>query len=124
MDVLANLLTSIRNAQMAQHTTARVPDTKLNRAVLDVLVKSKYLQSVTSAEATFPTLHISFQPTVAIEHIKLISKQGRRIYTDAASIPMVRQGRGIVILSTNQGVMTGKEAHKKNIGGEILCEVY
>jgi len=124
MDTLANLLTSLRNAQLARHTATRVPDTKLNKAILEVLVKTGYLSGVISVDATFPTLQATFAADRPMEKIRLISKRGRRVYVSADKIPVIRYGRGMVVLSTNAGVMPGHEAYKKKLGGELLCEVY
>jgi small subunit ribosomal protein S8 len=121
MDHIANLITSIRNAEMVRHSALTVPNSKLSRAVLDVL---KERGMVTSYEAAERTIDITLPQPVSLHHYKRVSKSGRRIYTNSHTIPIVQRGFGSVIISTSEGVMSGQEARKRKIGGEILCEIY
>jgi len=121
MDHLSNLITSIRNAEMVRHTQLTAPNNKLSRAVLDVLKETKYVSSYAVEEQK---LVIKLAQPVKLHHYKRVSKPGRRVYRPAGNIPLVMRGFGMVIVSTPEGVMTGDQARKRKIGGEILCEVY
>jgi small subunit ribosomal protein S8 len=127
-DPIADLLTRIRNAAMVGKTEVRVPTSKLKKVVAEQLVKNKYLESV-KLEDGKPrgTLVITINKTgenSVINEINRISKPGRRVYVASADIPKVKQGRGIVLVSTSKGVMTGGEAVKQKLGGELLLKVY
>lgn len=127
-DQIADLITRIRNAIMVGKTEVRVPTSKLKVAVAEALQDAGYIDSC-EVEAGEPrgTLHIiiNAEGTPArITEIKKISKPGRRVYTTVEEIPVVKSGRGIVLISTSKGIMTGKEAKKQHLGGEILVKVY
>jgi small subunit ribosomal protein S8 len=127
-DPIADLLTRIRNAGMVGKTEVRVPASKLKKVVAEQLVKNKYLVSV-KLEDGKPrgTLVIEIArpgENCVITEITRVSKPGRRVYLAAADIPKVKQGRGIVLVSTSKGVMTGGEAVKQKLGGEVLLKVY
>jgi small subunit ribosomal protein S8 len=127
-DPIADLLTRIRNAAMVGKTEVRVPTSKLKKVVAEQLVKNRYLESV-KLEDGKPrgTLVITINKTgenSVINEINRISKPGRRVYVASADIPKVKQGRGIVLVSTSKGVMTGGEAVKQKLGGELLLKVY
>ena len=122
MDHLSNLLTSIRNAELAGLSSTRVVNTKLSLALLAVLKDKKFIASF--SEGDDRKIDVILSQPVERHHYRRISKPSRRIYTDSKSIPTVRQGIGMVILSTPEGVMTGQSARKRHLGGEILCEVY
>ncbi len=127
-DPIADLLTRIRNAAMVGKNEVRVPTSKLKKVVAEQLVKNKYLTSV-KLEDGKPrgTLVITINKPGAnsvINEITRVSKPGRRVYVAAADIPKVKQGRGIVLVSTSKGVMTGSEAVKNKLGGELLLKVY
>jgi len=122
MDHISNLLTAIRNAELASLSETAAVDTKLSRAVLAVLKSEGYIGDFSQVEGG--KLSIVLAQPLERHHYKRVSKPSRRMYTDAVSIPTVRQGMGMVILSTPEGVMTGKEARKRHLGGEIICEVY
>ena len=124
MDTIANLITSLRNAEMASHTTVTVPSTKLSQDLLAIL-KQKGIIAKFESKSQEP------QDTLEIDlingtrhHYKRISKPGRRVYTKVKHIPTVLQGLGMVVISTPQGLMTGQDARKQKLGGEILCEIY
>lgn len=127
-DPIADLLTRVRNAVMVGKTEVRVPTSKLKKVVAEQLVKHSYLADV-KLEDGKPrgTLVITINrpgENSRITEIARISKPGRRVYASAAEIPKVKQGRGIVLVSTSKGVMTGQEAVKSKLGGEVLLKVY
>ena len=127
-DQIADLITRIRNAIMVGKTEIRVPVSKLKVAVAESLKDAGYLESCDVEEGTpRGTLHvvINQEGTPArITEIKKISKPGRRVYASVEEIPTVKSGRGIFLISTSKGIMTGKEAKKQHLGGEILVKVY
>jgi len=127
-DPIADLLTRIRNAAMVGKTEVRVPTSKLKKVVAEQLVKNHYLADV-KLEDGKPrgTLVITINndgENVAFTELSRVSKPGRRVYAGASDIPKVKQGRGIVLVSTSKGVMTGAEAVKAKLGGEVLLRVY
>ena len=127
-DQIADLITRIRNAMMVGKTEIRVPTSKLKVAVVEVLKKAGYIDDY-KVEKAEPRgiLHVSINAEgtpARITEISKVSKPGRRIYTSAEDIPVVKSGRGIVIISTSKGLMTGREAKKARLGGEILVKVY
>lgn len=127
-DPIADLLTRIRNAALVGKTEVRVPTSKLKKIVAEQLVKNHYLTDV-KLEDGKPrgTLVITINnngENAAFTELARVSKPGRRIYVSSADIPKVKQGRGIVLVSTSKGVMTGAEAAKAKLGGEVLLKVY
>jgi len=127
-DQIADLITRIRNAIMVGKTEIRVPTSKLKVAVAEVLQKAGYIDGY-EIEKAEPRgiLHVAINAEgtpARINEITKISKPGRRVYTACEDIPVVKSGRGIVIISTSKGLMTGKEAKKARLGGEILIRVY
>ena len=127
-DPIADLLTRIRNAALVGKTEVRVPTSKLKKIVAEQLVKNHYLADV-KLEDGKPrgTLVITINnngENAAVTELARVSKPGRRIYVSSADIPKVKQGRGIVLVSTSKGVMTGAEAVKNKLGGEVLLKVY
>lgn len=127
-DPIADLLTRIRNAALVGKTEVRVPTSKLKKIVAEQLVKNHYLADV-KLEDGKPrgTLVITINnngENAAFTELARVSKPGRRIYVSSADIPKVKQGRGIVLVSTSKGVMTGAEATKAKLGGEVLLKVY
>jgi len=127
-DPIADLLTRIRNAVMVGKNEIRVPSSKMKVTVAKELKKAKYLSEV-KVESTKPrdTLVITInQPgeNANITEITRLSKPGRRVYVSANDIPRVKNGRGIVLISTSKGVLQGSEAVKQRLGGELLLKVY
>lgn len=127
-DPIADLLTRIRNAALVGKTEVRVPASKLKKIVAEQLVKNHYLADV-KLEDGKPrgTLVITINnngENAAFTELARVSKPGRRVYVSSADIPKVKQGRGIVLVSTSKGVMTGAEAVKSKLGGEVLLKVY
>jgi len=127
-DPIADLLTRIRNAAMVGKTEVRVPTSKLKQVVAEQLVKNHYLADVKLDDGKpRGTLVITINnngENAAFTELARVSKPGRRIYVSSADIPKVKQGRGIVLVSTSKGVMTGAEAVKNKLGGEVLLKVY
>ena len=127
-DPIADLLTRIRNAALVGKTEVRVPTSKLKKVVAEQLVKNKYLADVKQEEGkprgTLVVTLAKDGENCPITEIARVSKPGRRVYVAAADIPKVKQGRGIVLISTSKGVMTGGEAVKQKLGGELLLKVY
>lgn len=127
-DPIADLLTRIRNAAMVGKNEIRVPASKLKKTIAEQLKRNNYLADV-KIEAGKPrdTLVITInQPgqNSPITEITRMSKPGRRMYVGANDIPKVKSGRGIVLVSTSKGVITGHEAIKQRLGGELLLKVY
>lgn len=127
-DQVADLITRIRNAIMVGKTEVRVPSSKLKLAVAEGLKKANFIDAVEVEKSTpRDIIHIVInEPTknARITAISKVSKPGRRVYVPADKIPKVKSGRGIVLLSTSKGIMTGHEAVKANLGGEVLIKVY
>ena len=127
-DPIADLLTRIRNAALVGKTEIRVPTSKLKKVVAEQLVKNKYLADVKQEEGkprgTLVVTLAKDGENCPITEITRVSKPGRRVYVAASDIPKVKQGRGIVLVSTSKGVMTGGEAVKQKLGGEVLLKVY
>ena len=127
-DPIADLLTRIRNAKMVGKTEVRVPSSKMKQVVAEQLKKNGYLTNV-KIEVSKPRdiLVVTINDegdNSTIHEIKRISKPGRRVYVGSADIPKVKSGRGLVLVSTSKGVMTGAEAVKQKLGGELLLQVY
>ena len=127
-DQIADLLTRIRNAISANKTEILVPTSKLKEAIVAILVKNGYLASYKVEEAKpRGMLHVVINEpgTLAkINEISKVSKPGRRVYSSAVELPVVKSGRGTVIVSTSKGLMTGRDAKKNRLGGEILVRVW
>ena len=127
-DQIADLITRIRNAVMVGKTEILVPTSKLKLAVTEILVKNGYLSSYDVVEGTpRGMLHVVINEpgTIAkISEISKISKPGRRVYSAASDLPTIKSGRGMIIVSTSKGLMTGKDAKKNHLGGEILVKVW
>ena len=123
-DPIGDMLTRIRNAALAHKKVVELPSSKLKVAVAKLLVKEGFLTSADLEESTLRlTLTYEGKEPLLIG-IRRISKPGLRWYVNKKKIPMVMGGTGIAILSTPQGVMSGKDARKLGVGGELLCEVW
>ena len=127
-DPVADLITRIRNAIAVGKTEIRVPTSKLKLAVAKELQKIGYLESVELEEAKpRAILHVVINKegeNAKINEISKVSTPGRRIYAGVSEIPKVKSGRGTVLVSTSKGIMTGQEAVKNKLGGEILVRVW
>jgi small subunit ribosomal protein S8 len=128
-DPISDMLTRIRNAGMARKTDTTMPATKILVAIAAILKQEGYIADYTVVEQRPQNkleIKLSYGPdkTHVIREIKRISKPGLRIYAGKDQLPRVRSGLGIAIVSTPQGVLTGYEARKRGIGGEVLCTVW
>ena len=128
-DPIGDMLTRIRNAQMRRRQTVVAPSSKLRVWVLDVLAREGYIRGYekVESEAGRAEIEISlkyFEGTPVIRELKRVSKPGRRVYAGAGNIPFVRQGLGVAIVSTSEGVMSDADARSRNVGGEVLCTVF
>ena len=127
-DPVADLITRIRNAIAVGKTEIRVPTSKLKFAVADKLQKTNYLAKVELEKAEPRSiLHIVINDegeNARINEITKVSTPGRRIYAGVAEIPKVKSGRGTVLVSTSKGIMTGQEAVRNKLGGEVLVKVW
>jgi small subunit ribosomal protein S8 len=126
-DPIADMLTRIRNAQMAEKVTVAMPSSKLKVALAKVLQDEGYVDGfkVVSQEGK-PTLEIGlkyYADRPVIEKIQRVSRPGLRIYKGSADIPQVMNGMGVAIVSTSKGLMTDRKARANGIGGEVLCIV-
>jgi len=123
------MLTRIRNGQQAKKDSILTPASKLRARVLDVLQREGYIRGYSEADSgtAAAALRIDlkyFEGKPAIQHIARVSKPGRRVYSGATDLPRVRNGLGIVIVSTPKGVLSDAEAREQNAGGEVLCQVF
>jgi small subunit ribosomal protein S8 len=128
-DPLGDMLTRIRNAQQRRRGTVMTPGSKLRARVLDVLKSEGYIRDYSTTEFGNGRTEFSielkyFEGQPVIRRIQRVSKPGRRVYVSVDSMPQVADGLGVVILSTPQGVMADHEAREKNVGGEVLCQVF
>ena len=128
-DPIGDMLTRIRNAQMRGKSTVSTPASKLRGWVLDVLADEGYIRGYEKTSSTdgHGAIEISlkyFDGVPVIKELKRISKPGRRVYLGVKDIPQVRQGLGVSIVSTPQGVMSDANARAKNVGGEVICTVF
>ncbi len=129
-DPIADMLTRIRNANTAKHDEVDIPASKMKIAIADILVKEGYVKGYELVDAgNFKNIRITLKYGAdknqkIISGIKKISKPGLRIYANKEDIPKVLGGLGTAIISTNQGVITDKEARKLGVGGEVLAFVW
>ena len=129
-DPIADMLTRIRNANTAKHDTVDVPASKMKIAIADILLNEGYITKYDIVEdGNFKTIRITLKYGVdknekVISGLKRISKPGLRVYASCEELPRVLGGLGTAIISTNQGVITDKEARKLQIGGEVLCFIW
>jgi len=128
-DPIGDLLTRIRNANLAYKDDLMVPASNMNRAILKILDGEGYIEGFAEeGEGTESVLRVSLKYSKkrerTISGLKRVSKPGRRIYTGRDRLPRVLGGLGIAIVSTSQGVMTDKDASRKGIGGEVLAYVW
>jgi small subunit ribosomal protein S8 len=124
MDPIADMLTSIKNGYMAKKDLVRVPKSKFRYEIAKVLEAEKFVGIVTAAENLIEISLVYKNQLPAISEIKKISKLGLRVYTKSKNIKSIKGGKGITIVSTSKGVMTGKSAVNKKLGGEVICQVW
>ena len=129
-DPIADMLTRIRNANTAKHDTVDVPSSKMKLAIVQILLDEGYIKAFDVVEdGAFKTIHITLKYGAdknekIITGLKRISKPGLRIYAGKDELPKVLGGLGIAIISTNQGVITDKEARRLQVGGEVLAFIW
>jgi small subunit ribosomal protein S8 len=130
-DPIADMLTRIRNANVAMHENVRMPSSKLKESLAAVLVNEGYIEDFKVSDSSGRpgrVLDITMKYTKdrhrTISGVRRISKPGLRVYTAADKLPRVLGGLGVAVLSTSQGLMTDREARKRRVGGEILCYVW
>ncbi len=128
-DPIADYLTRIRNAVMANHRIVEIPSSRIKKEITKILFEKGYILNFKFEDDVHPGLikiALKYHPVSkvsALNTLERISKPGLRKYVDAENLPRVLNGLGIAILSTSQGIMTDKEAKTKKIGGEVLCYI-
>ena len=128
-DVIADMLTRIRNANNAKHETVDIPASNMKKAIADILLEEGYIKSVQVIEdgkQGIIRVALKYGPgkSKVIHGLKRVSKPGLRIYAGAEDMPKVYNGLGIAVVSTSKGIMTDKKARHENVGGEILAFVW
>lgn len=126
-DVIADMLTRIRNALAAKHETVEIPASNTKKAIANILLNEGYVENVEIIDGVQGTIRITLKydgNNKVISGLKRVSKPGLRVYVGTDEVPQVLGGLGIAILSTSKGIMTGKEAKKLHQGGEVLAYVW
>ena len=126
-DTMADMLTRIRNAQMAEKVQVEIPASKAKEAVAKVLKEEGFIADYKISDDKKPVMTVElkyFEGNPVIDTIKRVSRPGLRVYKAAGEIPKVKGGLGIMIVSTNQGIISDRAARKANVGGELICEVF
>lgn len=128
-DVIADMLTRIRNANDAKHATVDIPASNMKKAIAEILVNEGYVKSFETIEdgkqgVIRITLKYLGNKQKVLRGIRRVSKPGLRIYASCEDMPSVMNGLGIAIVSTSKGIMTDKQARKENVGGEVLAFVW
>lgn len=125
-DTLADMVTRIRNAQMAKKAQVDIPSSKAKEAIANVLKDEGYIAGYEVTGDKKPVLTVDlkyFEGKPVIEKIARVSRPGLRVYRNAKDIPTVQNGLGVMIVSTSQGIISDRAARKANVGGELICEV-
>ena len=128
-DVVADMLTRIRNANSAKHESVEIPASNLKKAIAQILLDEGYIKAYDVIEdgkqgTIKVTLKYGENKQRIIQGLRRVSKPGLRIYAASQDLPRVKNGLGVAIISTSKGIMTDKEARKQNIGGEVLAFVW
>jgi small subunit ribosomal protein S8 len=126
-DPISDLLTRIRNGQRALRPSVEVPHSRLKESIAHLLKREGYLQDVSVEGKVLKTLKLRLKyegKKGVIEGLRRLSRPGLRHYVGATEIPRIRGGMGTAVLSTSRGIMTGNQARKNNLGGELLCSVW
>ena len=130
-DPIADMLTRIRNANVAMHDEVKMPSSKKKEALAALLKKEGYIEDFSVATnndrpGSTLTVTMKYSPERArtISGLRRVSKPGLRVYKPAQEVPRVLGGLGVAVVSTSQGLMTDREARKRNVGGEVLCFVW
>ena len=125
-DTISDLLTRVRNGQMSNKSSISAPYSKMKEAICKVMLDEGYISNYQINDENKKTITVElkyFDGKPVIDYIKRVSRPGLRIYKSSNDIPLVKNGLGICIVSTSQGLMTGKTAKEKNCGGEIICYI-
>ncbi|WP_018466895.1 30S ribosomal protein S8 [Calidithermus timidus] len=128
-DPIADMLTRIRNGLMVYKESVEVPASKFKEQIAELLVREGYLKGLERIEIDgkpFLRLTLKYGPRreKVIQHIRRVSRPGRRVYVSAENVPVVRRGLGTAIISTSKGVLVDREARRLGVGGEVICEVW
>lgn len=124
-DPIADMLTRIRNAAGARQSSTRIPYSKIKEAIAAILKANGFISDFSIDGEGFKAIVVELGgENSKLTDLSRISKPGRRVYTAASDIPTVLNGRGIVIISTPNGLMTGRDARKQGLGGELICRVW
>ena len=127
-DVIADMLTRIRNANSARHETVDIPASNMKKAIADILLEEGYIkgyQVIEDGKQGIIKITLKYiGKKQVIQGLRRVSKPGLRIYSGCEDMPKVMNGLGIAIVSTNKGIMTDKKARKENVGGEILAFIW
>ncbi len=129
-DPIADMLTRIRNANIAKHDTVEVPASKMKKAIAEILVNEGYIKGYELVQDGIKEIiritlkYGKDKNEKVISGLKRISKPGLRVYADAENLPKVLGGLGTAIVSTNKGVITDKDARKQNVGGEVIAFIW
>lgn len=128
-DVIADMLTRIRNANDAKHATVDIPASNMKKAIAEILLNEGFIKSYSIVETGKQnTIRIVLKYTQGkqkvIHGLRRVSKPGLRIYSNCADMPRVMNGLGVAIVSTSKGIMTDKKARQENVGGEVLAFVW
>ncbi|NEP17226.1 MAG: 30S ribosomal protein S8 [Leptolyngbya sp. SIO4C1] len=129
-DTIADMLTRIRNANLARHQTVDIPSTKMTRSIAQVLSEEGFISDVSeAADGIKRTLTIKLKykgksREPIIRNLTRVSKPGLRVYSNRKELPRVLGGIGIAVISTSSGIMTDRDARRQGVGGEVLCYVW
>ncbi len=127
-DPIADMLTRLRNAIAVRKSEVSLPHSNVKESVAKLLQENNFINEVKVVDAAIgKTLKVTINSdsqNARITEIQRLSKPGRRLYTNVEGIPTVKRGRGLVIVSTSKGMMTGKQARSQRLGGELICKVY
>ena len=129
-DPIADLMTRIRNAGLAQHESTRVPMSKVKIRVVEILKEEGFIEDFSTDDGDGIhkeiIVHLRYKDDnkLAINKMRKMSTPGRRMYMGAKDIPKVKNGLGVSIVSTSKGIITDRDARRLNVGGEVLCEIW
>ena len=128
-DIIADLLTRIRNANTAKHDSVEIPASNMKKAICQILLDEGYIKNFTVTEdgkqgMIKVVLKYGESKTPVISGLRRVSKPGLRIYSSVENMPKVMKGLGIAIISTSKGIMTDREARKEHVGGEVLAYIW
>ncbi|MFH0854136.1 MAG: 30S ribosomal protein S8 [bacterium] len=126
-DPISDMLTRIKNANLARKKIVALPCSKIKMKILDILKEENYISDYQIIKNKFNEIEIELKydnGKPSLTYLKRVSKPSRRVYVDKKDLPIVLNNSGIAVISTSHGIMTNKEARKKGIGGEVICEIY